>query len=420
MILALLGLDDETLAIAAAAARDPQHRIAVVCDLPQGAWTRLEAVGIRKIKEVPWESLLAGGQCDAVVVASPGQGTTADGDAEELRTEQLRKLVQEEVPLLVAHPVLNSVLACYEIDMIRRESGGMVLPYLPARFSPAIAQLRQLLRDPERSPIGQIEQLVFERTAKDRSRRAVLAHFARDIDLIRALVGDVTRVGVLGSPAWPPTPSPDSAYATLTVQMAGEGTGVIRWSILPPEDFQGGWLRIVGTKDRLELSPPGEGDSPLTAAEPASEDDSSTIENDEVFAPAAAALRRLTRAIHDREQPAEWIEAIRDIELSDAIPRSLVRGRTIEVQHEQPTEQGTFKGLMTSLGCGLLLIGLGAIVVLALLDAVANANHWQALAAILRPWPWVMCGVFGVFLMFQLLLWLTQRGESTDRHSDEQ
>ena len=136
----------------------------------------------------PWESLMAGGQIDAVVVASAG-----DDAAEELRTEQLRKLVQEGVPLLVAHPVLNSMLACYEIDMIRRESGCIVLPYLPARSCPSTQRLGALLRDPERSPIGRIEQVVFERTAKDRSRRAVLSHFARDVDLIRAIAGDVLR-----------------------------------------------------------------------------------------------------------------------------------------------------------------------------------------------------------------------------------
>ena len=98
-------------------------------------------------------------------------------------------------------------------------------------------------------------------------------------------------------------------------------------------------------------------------------------------------MERIAQAIERREAGPDWTEAIRDIELAEAIPRSLVRGRTIEVQHEQPTEEGTFKGLMTSLGCGLLLIGLGVIVVLAMLDAVARANNWRALAAVLRPWP---------------------------------
>lgn len=428
MNIALLGLDSDTLAIAAIAGGDGRHRVAVVSDLPPDGIARLEAAGIHGVQAVPWESLMVRGTCDAVVVAR-----AADDDAEELRTEQLRKLVQEGVPLLVAHPMLSTVLGCYEIDMIRREIGGVILPYLPARFSPTIEHIGRRLQDPQQSPIGEIEQIVFERTAKDRSRRAVLGHFARDVDSIRALAGDIVRVGALGSS------NPQAAYANLTVQMSGEGPAVIRWSILPPSDNSAvrpeqrgadapsAWLKIVGKKDRLELQPPDDRGSLLPTAdlvgqETGDEGGEETPQRPEdsdggnrPWTAPAAALERLARAIESPEAAAEctaiWSEAIRDVELADAIPRSLVRGRTIEVQHEQPTEEGTFKGLMTSLGCGLLLIGLGAVVVLALLDAVANANHWQALSAILRPWPWVLCGVFSVFLVFQLLLRITTRAE---------
>lgn len=415
MLLALLGLDDQTFAIAAAAARDRAHRISLVCDLPSGAIARLEAIGIHDVKEAPWESLMVSGSCDAVIVA-----TAADDAAEEARTEQLRKLVQEAVPLLVAHPVLNSVLACYEIDMIRRESRGIIVPYLPARLSPTIVRLGQLLDDPATSPIGEIEQIVFERTAKDRSRRAVIGHFARDVDLIRALGGEVVRIGALGSP------NPQTAYANLTVQMSGESPTVIRWSILPPSDYsntvnakseseQGGVLKIVGRKDRLEIVPPDEDSPSLPVADLADSDtDDSTAgeQSSGGWDAPTTALERLIDAIERRENPDDWAEAIRDVELADSIPRSLARGRTIEVHREQPTEEGTFKGLMTSFGCGLLIIGLAIVVILALLDAVANANHWQALSAILRPWPWVMCGVFGIFLAFQLLLRLTKSDDS--------
>ena len=152
------------------------------------------------------------------------------------------------------------------------------------------------------------------------------------------------------------------------------------------------------------MTPPGEesGAAPDDAEEPG-------VPADAAQKAPLAALSQLELALERREAMPDWTEAIRDIELAEAIPRSLVRGRTIEVQHEQPTEEGTFKGLMTSLGCGLLLIGLGAIVVLAILDAVAQANNWRAFAAVLRPWPLVMCGVFGVFLAFQVLLRLTKR-----------
>jgi predicted dehydrogenase len=414
LLLALLGLDDQTLAIAAAAVRSGRHRVALVCDLPAGGIKRLEAEGVYGAEAAPWESLMVGGRFEAVVVAS------AESDAgEDQRTEQLRKLVQESVPLLLAHPVLNSMLACYEIDMIRRESHCIVLPFLPARCDPAIQRLGQLLRDPEQSPVGRIEQVVFERAATDRSRRAVLSHFARDVDLIRLITGDVLRVGALGSSA------SETAYANLTVQMSGEGPAVIRWSILPVNadsgEYSGGWLRIIATKDRLEIAPPGSDSSRgARVAELADEADEhgegseGAIVGGSEWDASLAVLEQLAQAIEGGEIFPDWSEAIRDIELTEAIPRSLARGRTIDVQHEQPTEEGTFKGLMTSLGCGLLLVGLGLVVVMAMLDAVARANNWRALSAVLRPWPWVLCGVFGVFLAFQVLLRLTKREDGEE------
>jgi hypothetical protein len=240
----------------------------------------------------------------------------------------------------------------------------------------------------------------------DRSRRAVLSHFARDVDVIRSLVGDVLRVGALGSS------SADAAYANLTVQMSGEGPEVIRWSIGPITSGgnPGGWLKLIGTKTSLELPQPGDETACLQHV-------AESVEGADDNAPwdaRIAALDQLAHAIELRDAGPNWPEAIRDIELAEAIPRSLVRGRTIEVQHEQPTEAGTFKGLMTSLGCGLLLTGLGVILVLAMLDAVARANNWRAFAAFLRPWPWVMSAVFGVFLVFQLLLRLTKRDDGRD------
>ena len=215
------------------------------------------------------------------------------------RTEQLRKLVQEAVPLLVAHPVLNSVLACYEIDMIRRESHGIIVPYLPARLSPTIVRLGQLLSNSGESPIGEIEQIVFERTAKDRSRRAVLSHFARDVDLIRVLGGEVIRIRALGSP------NPQTAYANLTVQMSGDSPTVIRWSILPPADYSAtanaetkspstGLLKIVGRKDRLEIVPPDEESPSLPITELADADAEDSAAEDQSssgwHAPTAALL----------------------------------------------------------------------------------------------------------------------------------
>ncbi len=67
-----------------------------------------------------WEALLDDQQIDAVIVSR--------GPNEDVRTEQLRKLIQVEKPVLVSHPVYDSMLVYYELDMIRRETDSLVMP----------------------------------------------------------------------------------------------------------------------------------------------------------------------------------------------------------------------------------------------------------------------------------------------------
>jgi myo-inositol 2-dehydrogenase/D-chiro-inositol 1-dehydrogenase len=80
-----------------------------------------------------------------------------------------------------------------------------------------------------------------------------------------------------------------------------------------------------------------------------------------------------------------WLDACRSVELAETIARSLKRGRTIELHYEDFSEQSTFKGMMTSLGCGLLVAAL----FIMLLAAVGGrlglpfARHWVTLLLLL-------------------------------------
>ncbi|MBI3469100.1 MAG: hypothetical protein HY000_39350, partial [Planctomycetes bacterium] len=89
-------------------------------------------------------------------------------------------------------------------------------------------------------------------------------------------------------------------------------------------------------------------------------------------------------------------------ELAEGVERSLLKGRTIEIQREDHSEQGTFKGMMTSVGCGLLMISL--LVVLA--AALASGLGFQQF----RFWPYLLLGVLGAFLLMQLLQLVIPRG----------
>ena len=57
-----------------------------------------------------------------------------------------------------------------------------------------------------------------------------------------------------------------------------------------------------------------------------------------------------------QEPPAIWPDAARTIELAETIPRSVKRGRGIDLHQEEFSELGTFRGTMASLGCGIIIL----------------------------------------------------------------
>jgi predicted dehydrogenase len=128
MNLGLLGIDPSTATVAAAALRGGV-RIPVACDMPAGA-APLEP----SPRSVSWEHLLDPATCDAVLVAS--------SDWSDDRAEVVRKLVQAGRPLILSQPLDLSMLYAYELDMIRRDSGAVLVPILPDRLHPFMARLR--------------------------------------------------------------------------------------------------------------------------------------------------------------------------------------------------------------------------------------------------------------------------------------
>ncbi len=191
MKLALLGVDPPMLSVARAARQRGHSLVTAVeagaaADFLRELWPQAQLVD-------DWESLLAPGAVDAVLVAK--------SSSEEPRADQLRKLIQEGLPLLISHPLAASMLVYYELEMIRRETGCRILPYLPDRWHPAVAQLTNLIQE---SPpgIGRLEQVSMERFLADRNREAVTRQFSIDIDLARVLAGELTHLSAL-APAPP-------------------------------------------------------------------------------------------------------------------------------------------------------------------------------------------------------------------------
>ncbi|HEY2148298.1 MAG TPA: hypothetical protein VGH32_10200 [Pirellulales bacterium] len=422
MKLAVLGIDDSTQAIVRRAVESGHQLVLLTEHDFAGQETeltaRLRAALPPRTPEIGWETLLHDRPADAVVVAR-----AAD---QELRADELRKLVQAGVPLLVAHPVVDSMLVYYELDMIRRESRSVIVPMMPWRWHPATAQMAALIEARDESPLGRVGQAVFERTMLKRDRASVAVQFARDVDLIRAVCGDVTKLSALGSPG------NEAAFANLGVQMSGPGPVVVRWSVGPVEDAPRGRLTIVGQRGKAILHVPA-GESPAdhwrlerriegyeeteaflqwNAPQAALDELAAAIEieagegRNGPLSQNAAERRNATQGRNATEglPYSYWPEAARAVELAEAIERSLAKGRTIELHNEEFSDVGTFKGVMTSLGCGLLLAGLMAMLAVGLIEFIARKQGAIKLADALRFWPYCLAGILGLFLLLQLVL----------------
>ncbi|MBL9124498.1 MAG: hypothetical protein JNG90_12760 [Planctomycetaceae bacterium] len=376
MKFALLGADPEALELARGVAADHRHQLVWASDW--GPFRRdVERFAPTARFEHAWESLLVSDDIDAVIVAS-----SADVDA---AADRLRKLVQSGKPLLVSHPVHPSMLIGYELDMIRQETRSPILPYAPTRWHPAVRRLAALFGAEPTAPLGQLEQVIIERRLADRSAENVRKHFARDVGLARLLGGELTRLSAMA-----PTSAP-SGYASLGVQLSGPANVLIRYSVLPVEREAAARVTAIGGGGKAELLMPAEGDWSLAWGE-------SDVQPPESFPdwdPAAAALDQFARLLAGEVAHPTWVDACRDIELADSIQRSLDKGRTVELHYEDYTEDGTFKGTMTSLGCALLWLA-----PLVLLVGIVLGQMGLPIADYV---PHMLLGVLGIFLLLQLL-----------------
>jgi predicted dehydrogenase len=352
-----------------------------------------------------WESVLDTDQVDAVIVAA---------DQSTLRIEQLRRLIQAGIAVIVSHPVSLSMLECYELDMIRNETQSVVLPYLPARWHPAAEDLGAIVDEGASSTVGAVEQVLFERFLPDRNREIVLRQFARDADLLQFVAGDATKLHALGSVSGSTAAGP---YANLAVQLTCENGLVGRWTVSPVEDQPGARVTLVGAKGKAILSMPQQNAPWRLETRTAGQ---STSDEYPEWDPAATALEKLAAARDGAVVDPTWNEAARTVELAETIDMSLKRGRTIDLHHEEFSDIGTFKGTMASAGCALLMGGVLLVVLVAIADVVAAQAGWNRLAGVFHQWPFLLLGVFGGFLLLQLLLLIGKpRQQSQQTVADE-
>lgn len=400
MKFSVLGSDRSVLDLANAVARKDGHRIVAAYEADSSDSPLLDAVK-RGGKNDSWESLLDGTLADAVIVAQDN-GT-------ESRVDQLRKLVQAAVPLILVHPACEAIVG-YELDMIRRDTGGVMIPYCHGLSHPALAALARLVRMGDDSPIGAIEQLVFDRSVSDRQHQSVLRQFARDALFIRTILGDVTRLGAMGPGA------SDQAFSNLSVHMSTSDGILARWSLGPVENGLGGRITLLGPAGKATVEMPDDGQA-WRFELPGMED---LAQEAARWDGPQAALDSLEAALAGERVTPDWDDACRAAELADTVQLSLRKGKTVDLYNEEHTEEETFKGMMAAAGCGALMFALLVVLLVAVLDAahlpLLEHPFWQSWPWYIfywRHWPYYLCGVLLLFLSLQLLKLVFPR---QDRH----
>ena len=377
----LLGCDAEIAAVAAAATRRGD---VLVAGHEVGPWGR--SLAVPRIES--WEPLVDSQTCDVVLVGSEGWSNG--------RAEAVKVLVQAGRTLVLAQPLELSMLWAYELDMIRRDTGAVLVPCLPDRLHPLVGRLRDTI-EAAVSGVGDlapVESIHFERRMADRSKVAVLACFSRDADLVRALVGDPERLSTLAAAA------ADSAWPSLAIGLTS-ATGIpARWQVAPTGS-PGLSIRLQSARGSIVVDAPDDAAQPWTwNGEPAEPFDRGLAT---LGAVDEALGRQATPRPADAVPAASWNDAARAIELAETVPRSLARGRAVDLHREEFSDLGTFRGTMASLGCGLIMLALMVVIVGTLVAGIAREFGWTAAGGVVDAWPVVVLVVLGLFLALQIL-----------------
>jgi myo-inositol 2-dehydrogenase/D-chiro-inositol 1-dehydrogenase len=333
MKFALLGAEPDILPLLAAIRGSVQHTLVAAYETSAAQELDLNSFGVSEIDD-EWESLLLGSLADAVIVCRCQN--------QDRRADQLRKLTQAAIPLIIVHPVGEAILA-FELQMIQQDSGGLIVPYQPDLDHPVFKELCDNKANSGEIPVGQVS---VERRLAAGAAADVRRQFARDALIIRQIVGRIDQVSALGAG------QELTDYASLSVQMSAENGGIARWVVLPANEG-GTTLWTVHSPDgTTTASLQDNGDWTITR--PDSVTKRGTVEASHV---AALTLDRLAGRQAGRRMPgADWDDACRSVELLENVDISKRRGKTIQLHYEDISEENTFKSLMTAGGCLILIL----------------------------------------------------------------
>ncbi|MFI4874441.1 MAG: hypothetical protein ACIALR_03860 [Blastopirellula sp. JB062] len=355
MRLGLLGCDGDVIRLAAFA-QQCGHQVVAAVDAQAEAEALSQTFPHIRFY-AGWEEYL-GGVVDVAIVAS---ALSSDREA------AMRAYVQEGLPLLVMHPACEMIFAL-ELEMIRRDTHCVLVSCAANLGGEPATAIRQALKRPEQW--GEIDQFVVARQTRDASREQAIRMLAQDLAWIVSTMGELVSVSATG-----PEFTSDN-FSRLSVQMATRGGHAIRWDLLRGDPAL--QVELLAQRDRARWS-----------LSPKLED-----------ADFDRALRQVRQAIDDAPIQFSWNDASHALEAGDAVLTSLRRKRTIAMRDAEISEESTFKAMMATGGCLLLLAAMGVALAMVVWGVFIpdRADSWLG-----RNWPLGLLATLVLFLSLQLL-----------------
>jgi predicted dehydrogenase len=388
MRFALLGDQRDGLDFATALAASGRHELAIYSG-PAAGLAHLQRLNLQPRSIADLEEVLADPALDAVIVAS--------GPA--LRPGQLRRALQSECHVVCVHPADPSPDIAYEAALIQGDTGRLLLPLLPMTLHPALARAAAAVRA-QRPRVVELEVWSVEDAVLDAELKLALPGW----DALRLVAGEIGEVYLQA-------PEPELQPGQALLASGRFVNGILLQCTYLSGQAESRWrLSLVTTTGRATLVFPQGFPGP---AEWTFTTDAGEVRTESYppFDPWAALLERFESAVRQasirKPNPGRaadecltksppvlgWQDELRALELDDAARRSAERGRASTLDLQETTEEASFKGTMTLVGCSLIWLTV----------AVLILSIW------VHQLAWLVVPLFAIFLTLQVLRWIVPK-----------
>jgi predicted dehydrogenase len=338
------------------------------------------------------DGALAMAGVDAAIVGGPIQE----------RGEYLRRAAAEGLAIICLHPAGDDSEAYYQVSLSRDETGAVIVPDLALRLHPGVEAIRRAMEEGE---LGAIRGIRYEFPSQGAGIDLARVVFAGCVDVVRALVGEIEALTATGDP---PGTHPEIELVVQLRAAQAQRAELRIWSG-PDEPAR---LTLLGSQGSM------------------------TLEVDTLLAQPARLVRRVTHQAEEVVELGPWDahdaiisaletslavrpggafpspslhDATRAMELTEATVRSLRRGRTVDLHYEPISEEASFKSVMTSTGC-MILVGALVAVLVALSGPPLGFNWTIYIAYVIPP-------ILVIFVMMQTLRFAVRRPDRSEEHT---